>query len=53
MFSVNYFGHKLDLDGNEKSVMYGVTHMVATDGCSHFVDAASKLPIKNNIVYYG
>ena len=37
MFSVNYFGHKLDLDGNEKSVMYGVTHMVATDGCSHFV----------------
>ena len=26
--------------------------MVATDGHSRFVVAASKLPIKNNIVYY-
>ena len=33
--------------------MYGVIHEVAIDGCSHFADAASKLPIKNNIVYYG
>ena len=32
--------------------MYGVTHMVAIDGHSRFVVAASKLPIKNNIVYY-
>ena len=30
--------------------MYGATHVVATEGHSRFVVAASKLPIKNNIV---
>ena len=53
MFSADYFGHNLDLDQNEKLVMYGVTHVVVIDGRSHFVVAASKLPIKNKIVYYG
>ena len=32
--------------------MYGATHVAAIDGHSRFVVAASKLPIKNNIVYY-
>ena len=32
--------------------MYGATHVAAIDGHSRFVVAASKLRIKNNIVYY-
>ena len=32
--------------------MYGATHVVAIDRHSRFVVAASKLLIKNNIVYY-
>ena len=51
-FSADYFGHKLDLDQNEKLIRYGVTHVVATDRRKRFVVAASKLPIENNIVYY-
>ena len=33
--------------------MFGVTHVVAIDGHIRFAVVASKLPIKNNIVYYG
>ena len=32
--------------------MYGVTHVVAIDRHSRFVVAASKSPIKNNILIY-
>ena len=52
MFSADYFDHKLGLDQNEKLVMYRVTHVDTIDGHSRFVVAASKLRIKNNIVYY-
>ena len=51
-YRADYFGHKLHLDQNKKLVMYGVTHVVAIDGNSRFVVAASTSPIKNNTLIY-
>ena len=48
-YRADYFGHKLNLDQNEKLFMYGVTHVAAIDLHSHFVVAS---PIKNNILIY-
>ena len=36
-YKADYFGHKLQIDQNEKLVIYGVTHVTATDGHSRFV----------------
>ena len=51
-YCADYFGHKLQLDQNEKLVMCGVTHVVAIDGHSRFVVVAITPPIKNNILIY-
>ena len=32
VYKADYFEHKLHLDQSEKLVMYGVTHVVASDG---------------------
>ena len=51
-YRVDYFDHKLHLDQNEKMDMYRVTHVVAIDGHSRFVVAASTSPVKSNILIY-
>lgn len=47
-----YYGEKLHLDQNEKIGMYGVTHVVAVDGCSHKIVGFITLPVKNAIAIY-
>ena len=51
-YRADYFGHKLHVDQNEKLIMYGVVHMVAIDGHSHFIVAGTTMPIKNNVKIY-
>ena len=51
-YRADYFGHKLHIDQNEKLVMYGVVHVVATDGHSRFIVAGTTMPIKNNVKIY-
>ena len=51
-YTADYFGHKLHFDQNEKLVMYGVVHVVAIDGHSHFIVARTTMPIKNNVKIY-
>ena len=36
-YKVDYFGHKLHIDQNEKLVTYGITHVTAVDGHARFV----------------
>lgn len=49
---INYFGHKLHIDQNEKLVSIGVTHIVAWDGYSGKIVGFLTLPVKNNVVIY-
>ena len=51
-YRADYFEYKLHIDQNEKLVMYGVTHVVATDGHSRFLPAGSTMSIKNNQTIY-
>lgn len=51
-YNVDYFGHKLHIDQNEKLVMYGVTHYAAIDGYSGMVVSFITMPIKNPIDIY-
>uniref|UniRef100_A0A1A8P269 Integrase core domain-containing protein n=1 Tax=Nothobranchius pienaari TaxID=704102 RepID=A0A1A8P269_9TELE len=51
-YHVEYMGHKLHLDQNEKLVMFGVTHVLAVDGYSSKIVAHSTMPVKNNLVIY-
>ena len=52
LYKADYFGHKLNLDQNEKQVMYGITHVAAIDEHSRFVVAGTTMPIKNNLTNY-
>ena len=45
----NYFGHKTHIDQNEKLVMYGVTHICASDGYSSKIVGFVTMPVKNNL----
>ena len=47
-YKVDYFGYKLNIDQNEKLVMYGVTHVTAVGGHSRFVLCGVTIPVKNN-----
>ena len=47
-----YFGEKVHLDQNEKCVMFGVTHVVAIDGCSRKIVGFVTIPKKNPILIY-
>ncbi len=51
-YTADYFGHKLHIDGNEKLVMYGVTHVCAIDGYSGKIVQFVTMPIKNNVEIY-
>ena len=51
-YSADYFGHKVHVDGNEKLVMYGVTHICARDGFSGMVVGFVTMPVKNNLEIY-
>lgn len=51
-YRADYFGHKLHIDQNEKLVMYGVTHVIATDGHSRYIVAHTIMPVKNNMLIY-
>lgn len=51
-YYAEYFGHKLHFDQNEKLVMYGVTHVCATDGYSGRIVSHAIMPIKNNLIIY-
>ena len=51
-YHANYFGHKLHIDQNEKLVMYGVTHICASDGYSSKIVAFLTMPVKNNLEIY-
>ena len=52
LYIARYFGHKLHLDQNEKLVHYGVTYVLARDGYSGKIVAASVMPRKNNLIIY-
>ena len=51
-YHAEYFGHKLHIDQNEKLVMYGVTHVCATDGYSRKIVGFVTMPVKNNLEIY-
>ena len=51
-YKADYFGHKLHIDQNEKLVMYGQTHVCASDGYSGKLVSFASMPIKNNSVIY-
>ena len=42
----------MHLDQNEKCVMFGVTHVVAIDGCSRKIVGFVTIPKKNPILIY-
>ena len=51
-YRADYFGHKLDIDQNEKLVMFGVTHICAVDGYSGKIVEFVTMPVKNNVEIY-
>ena len=51
-YRADYFGHKLHVDQNEKLEMYGVAHVVAINGQSHYITFTATMPRKNNKVIY-
>ena len=51
-YHASYFGQKLHIDQNEKLVMFGVTHICATDGYSGKIVGFISMPIKNNVEIY-
>ena len=52
VYQASYYGKKLNLDQNEKLVMYGVTHVVAVDGYSSKIVGFITIPRKNSIMIY-
>lgn len=52
-YHASYFGQKLHIDQNEKLVMFGVTHICASDGYSGKIVGFATMPIKNNLEIYG
>ena len=51
-YYAEYYGHKIHMDQNEKLVMYGMTHVCATDGYSGQIVSHALMPVKNNRVIY-
>ena len=51
-YYAEYYGHKLNMDQNEKLVMYGVTHVCCIDGYSRYIPACSCMSKKNNFIIY-
>ena len=51
-YHVEYFGHKLHMNQNEKLAMFGVTHVLAIDGYSGKIVGSFSMPVKNNLLIY-
>lgn len=51
-YFAEYAGHKIHMDQNEKLNMFGVTHVIASDGYSGKILAYSTMPVKNNCIIY-
>ena len=52
VYKADYFGHKLPVDHNEKLLVYGVTHVVACNGCSGRITGYTTMAIKNNLTIH-
>ena len=52
VYKVDYFGHKIHYDQNEKLGMYGEVHVCARDGYSGKIVGHATMAKKNNIVIY-
>ena len=52
VYKVDYFGHKLLVDQNEKLVMYVVSYVVARDGYSRMITGYTTMAIKSNLTIY-
>ena len=50
-YRARYFGEKLNLDQNEKCVMFGVTHVVAIDGYSWKIVGFITIPKRMQVSY--
>ena len=48
IYIANHFGHKLHIDQNKKLVNYGVTYVLARDGCSSKIVGVAIIPQKKN-----
>ncbi len=48
-YRADYFGHKVNIDQNEKLVMFRVTHICAVDGFSGKIVGFVTMPVKNNV----
>ena len=51
-YCADYPGHKVNIDQNEKLVMYGVPHVAAVDGYSGLIAGLVTMPVKNPILVY-
>ena len=51
-YFARYFGEKLHIDGNEKLVMFGVTHVCAVDGFSGKIVGFTSMAVKSNTIIY-
>ena len=51
-YTARYFGEKLHVDGNEKLITFGVTHVCAIDGFSGKIVGFISMPVKNNGIIY-
>lgn len=52
VYYVEYPGHKLHMDQNEKVIDFGVTDFLASDGFSGKILGYSVMAIKNNLTIY-
>ena len=52
VYQVDYFGHKLLVDQNEKLVMYVVSYVVARDGYFRKITGYTTMAIKSNLTIY-
>ena len=52
IYKVDYFGHKMLLDQNEKLVMDGITQVVARDGYFGMITGYATIANKNNLTIY-
>ena len=52
VYKEDYFGQKMHEDQNEKLVMSGATHVLASDGYSGMTTGYTTMTIKNNLTIY-
>ena len=52
VYKVDYFGHRLLVDQNEKLAMHVVSYVVARDGYSKMITGYTTIAIKSNLTIY-